>query len=418
MAAATIAERKSRPSENLHLKRRDGSTVLCEEMRLTRVVVVAGVLLSVLGVAPSPTYAYTQRFTVSGLPVRWSRSSVPMRVDPALGADAAESLEAGRIAFAAWGGIPNVPVLALEGETQRAPGFASSGPNENGVYRVASLPIGGNALAVTVSTYRQDDGILLDADILVRDSRDVRLLDEVPVRRDRRRYDLASLLAHESGHVLGLGESMDDASATMWPRLALGDTSARTIEADDEAGVRAIYAEMLPGSSDGTPAPLLGGGCSAGRGAARASGAMDGARSGMGRGSSALAALALLGFALFSRVRGARRASVGAALVLAGANLVVASPAVRADDGQQGVLRVVATRWEGGLLVTDVEFVGSSGAIALTVPGGARDGVVQQVGDALPPAEGAALRLELPGADGWCRWSLASGEAGAARVRP
>ena len=386
-------------------------------MRLSRVV-VAGFLLSVIGLAPSSSHAYTQRFTVSGLPVRWSKSRVPMRVDPALGANAAESLEAGRLAFAAWGGIPNVPVLALEGDTQRAPGFASSGPNENGAYRVASLPIGGTALAVTVSTYRQDDGILLDADILVKDSRDVQLLDELPARRDQRRYDLASLLAHESGHVLGLGESMDDASATMWPRLALGDTSARTIEADDEAGVRAIYAEMVPGDPGGTPSPLLGGGCSAGRGAARAPGAMARARSGTGRGSGALAALLLLAFALVTRVRGARRASIGAALVLACAQLVVASPAARADDGQWGVLRVIATRWEGGLLMTDVEFVGPGGVVALTVPGGARDGIVQQVGDALPPAEGAALRLEVPGADGWCRWSLPSGEAGAARPRP
>ncbi len=386
------------------------------EMRFARLVVAVGITLSVLGLAPSASRAYTQRFTVGGLPVRWSHASVPLRVDPALGMDPGEAAEAARIAFAAWGGIPNVPVLALEGDVQRAPGFASSGSNENGVYQVASLPIGGNALAVTVSTYRQDDGILLDADILVKESRDVRLLDAMPAQRDRRRFDLASLLAHESGHVLGLGESMDDATATMWPRLGLGETEARTIEADDEAGVRAIYAEPLPeeeprGMTGGGPGALLGAGCGVARRPAQAS-ALP-----FGRGPSALAVLALIGFALRARSRVRRRGHLGLALLLAGAQLALTSPAVHADESVRGVARVVGTRWEGGLLMTDLELVGPTGTVALTVPGGARDGVVQQIGDALPPEDGAALRLDLPGADGWRRWSLATGTAGVARAR-
>jgi hypothetical protein len=384
------------------------------EMRFARLAVAAGITLSVLGLAPSASRAYTQRFTVTGLPVRWSMPRVPLRIDPTLGGDAAAALEAGRIAFAAWGGIPNVPTLALEGEAQRAPGFASSGSNENGVYQVASLPIGGTALAVTVSTYRQDDGILLDADILVKDSRDVRLLDAMPARRDRRRYDLASLLAHESGHVLGLGESMDDASATMWPRLALGDTSARTIEADDEAGVRAIYAETVLEEEGAAPTggpALLGAGCGVARRAARAPG-ID-----LGRGASAVMVVALLGLAFRARGRKRRRGLVGLALLLVGAQFVVASPGVRADESLRGVARVRGTRWEGGLLMTDLEVIGPSGTAAVTVPGGARDGVVQQVGDALPPEDGAELRLDPPGADGWRRWSLATGAAGMARAR-
>ncbi len=384
-------------------------------MRLARLVVAAGITLSVLGLAPSASHAYTQRFTVGGLPVRWSHASVPLRVDPALGRDPGEADAAARIAFAAWGGIPNVPLLSLAGEVQRAHGYASSGPNENGVYQVGMLPIGGNALAVTVSTYRQDDGILLDADILVKDSRDVRLLDEMPARRDRRRYDLASLLAHESGHVLGLGESMDDATATMWPRIGLGETDARTISADDEAGVRAIYAEMLPEEEPeapavGGPGALLGAGCGVARRAAQAPGLT------FGRGSSVLALLALLGLALRARDRSRRRGYVALALLLAG-TLGLSSPAAHADESLRGVARVVGTRWEGGLLMTDLELVGPSGTVALTVPGGARDGVVQQIGDALPPEDGAALRLDLPGADGWRRWSLPTGTAGVARAR-
>ena len=48
----------------------------------------------------------------------------------------------------------------------------------------------------------------------------------------------------------------------------------------------------------------------------------------------------------------------------------------------------------------------------LTVPGGARDGLVQRVGDALPPVEGTVLRLAPPGVDGARRWETDSGESG------
>ncbi len=374
---------------------------MCNVMTLRRLVVAAALAWVVLGVAPAPTRAYTQRFTVGGLPVRWSIAQVPMRVDPTLGGNAAESLEAGRIAFGAWGGIEGVPVLALEGETQRAPGYAPAGTNENGAYRVARLPIGGTALAVTVSTYRQDDGVLLDADILVEDSRNVQLIAEPPAGRDRRRYDLASLLTHESGHVLGLGESMDDPAATMWPRLALGETAARTIAADDEAGVRAIYADEMLDAPFAT-----GAGCGVSGGGARASWR---ART---RLPAALFALLVLGLAMSSRRRTARRALVVLGFLIAAPWAGPTATTARADAGIRGVARSVATRWEGGLLVTDVEIDSGGVRGRLTVPGGARDGLVQRVGDALPPVEGTVLRLAPPDVDGARRWETDSGGSG------
>ena len=342
--------------------------------------------------------AYTLRYTRAGLPVRWATARVPLRVDPALAASAGESTEAARLAVAAWAGLAGVPALALDGEVRLAPGYAPRGDNENGVYRVESLPVSGVALAVTVSTYRQDDGVLLDADVLVLASRELALLGEAPRGRELRRHDLASLLAHESGHVLGLGETADDEAATMWPTLRLGDTSARTLEPDDEAGVLGLYADAAALDADAGALPQ---GC--------------GVLGPRGRGPSAGAGLFALGSALLAvalRRRARRHAVAGAALLALLASVAASRPAARADDRALGRARVLEVRWQDGLLVTELEVRTATGRERLVVAGGALDGLVQQVGEELPPADGDEVWLGAVDARGLRAWgSLAQGAA-------
>lgn len=342
-------------------------------------------LASVLGlVAPQVAKAYTLRFNADGQPVRWAAPRVPMRLDAELVSDRDESTLATERAFATWAGIPGVPTLVLDGAARLRPGFDPRGENENGIYTVVTLPIPGVALAVTVTTYREDDGRILDADILVAASRELAFLDDEPRGRDRRSYDLASLLAHESGHVLGLGETPDDDAATMSPRLRRGDTAPRTLEEDDEAGVLELYANtgVMTRASCGVQGPL------------------GHRRSGV----PALVGIILIALTGLLRRRERRFLVAGAAALAFATALAASRPAASADDGFRGRAHLLEVRWQDGLLVSDFEVATPSGQVLLEIPGGVRDGIVQQVGEALPPADGAELWVSVVGADGLRDW--------------
>jgi hypothetical protein len=79
---------------------------------------------------------------------------------------------------------------------------------------------------------------MLDADVVIDGTQMLSLLS--PGGDMVNDHDLASVLTHEMGHVLGLQES-DRPNATMWPTTMPGDTRQRTLAADDENGALALY---------------------------------------------------------------------------------------------------------------------------------------------------------------------------------
>ncbi len=191
----------------------------------------------------TPAQAFVLKRADSGATVRWEEGTVWMRVasGAACGPSPAEIASALEIAVEAWRIDLLVPDVVIEdGEPPPQYGYQPSFAGEgNGVYVLCDAWPFDETLAVTVATYAPD-GRMLDADIVINGRQMLALLPEggAPVND----HDLASVLTHEMGHVLGLDES-DQPNATMWPTTAPGDTSQRTLSADDEQGVLAIYGD-------------------------------------------------------------------------------------------------------------------------------------------------------------------------------
>jgi hypothetical protein len=117
-------------------------------------------------------------------------------------------------------------------------GFAPNGPNQNSwIFRDEYWPHAveaEEAIALTTLTVQPSTGLILDADV------ELNSRDNAFTLEGGEGIDLASIVAHESGHVLGLGHS-DWATSTMALGYEIGSVDARTLEADDE---RAICSAM------------------------------------------------------------------------------------------------------------------------------------------------------------------------------
>ncbi len=202
--------------------------------------------------AAAPARAYELKEPVEGTFVRWTQSSVALHVryaDPVGDIDADMLWDSLLLAADAWrhiGGAPSVRLVAGGPETPD--------PNDglSSVHVLQEWPtdLYGDRLAVTVSTYEPASGELIDTDVLINGSKVFSILDEAAPARDR--FDLPSVLTHELGHVLGLGES-NVPEATMWPLLTPGQVSARTLEIDDEEGIVALYGATAPLSEQTVP---------------------------------------------------------------------------------------------------------------------------------------------------------------------
>jgi hypothetical protein len=202
-----------------------------------------------LASSTSVAHAYLLKTTKAGARVRWSDTVVTMRIDPkleeALGKDSIRA--ALSMATDAWRGLPGVPTIALSNEP--APGYQLT-ERTNGIYFMKPWPFPKEQLAVTVSTYASN-GRMIGADILVNGETEYALLADGSDHSGMHQHDLGAVLTHEMGHVLGLDESPDDESATMWPYIRAGEVHQRTLSDDDEQGVIEAYAGAAPTESMG-----------------------------------------------------------------------------------------------------------------------------------------------------------------------
>jgi hypothetical protein len=98
-----------------------------------------------------------------------------------------------------------------------------------------------STLALTTVTFDLNSGEIFDADIEINGEKRISA-DAVPPADS---YDLESIITHEAGHFLGLSHSRVACTSLACPTMNAsyvpGSTDFRTLEADDIAGICAIY---------------------------------------------------------------------------------------------------------------------------------------------------------------------------------
>jgi hypothetical protein len=194
-----------------------------------------------------------------GEPLRWATrcTGFAIQEDGSRRVSANRLSDMARAAFDTWmsvdcggGARPGLVVQALGRVACDALEYNSSAGNANiVVFRDDAWPhpASSHNVALTTTTFDPVTGELFDADIELNSADfDLTVSDESVA------YDLESVLVHESGHFLGVGHT-DVPESTMLPVYLEGDTSLRTLGADDVAAICALYP---PASVDETCNPL------------------------------------------------------------------------------------------------------------------------------------------------------------------
>lgn len=196
------------------------------------------------------SYSPTRGCFDQGLPLFWRNACVGYSVNKA-GSKQAPLDDATRIvdaAYATWNGI----TCAATGETV---GIAASnlgavscaevrynptGPNQNLiVFRDDAWPYSdpNNTLGLTTVTFNAENGEIYDADMEINSAgATLSITDQVPAGG----FDLLSVITHEAGHFFGIAHATN-ASSTMFASYKPGSIAQRTLAADDQAGLCAIY---------------------------------------------------------------------------------------------------------------------------------------------------------------------------------
>ena len=210
---------------------------------------VAALVVSGVSLSASSASAYKHKESAAGDPVHWNKPLVMFR----LSAEARALLAPGRVeavfqeAAELWITEDNAPVIALE-EGEPEPLGYHPRKSTNGVYVADEWPYSRRYAAVTVTSYSDQTGALLDTDILLNPNFNLIEVDEED-RAHGREVDLGRLLTHELGHCLGLEES-DVAEAMMNPSIPRGRRVPEALPVDDHQGLIALYANVsFPASS-------------------------------------------------------------------------------------------------------------------------------------------------------------------------
>lgn len=220
--------------------------------------------------------AYSVKQTKHGDLVHWDAPTVSYTIDASMPRSVTRAAEATETALSAWSGSVGAPELeiAAHGEgSPTAPGF----DEKNGIFFVrGGYAPAGRALAITVLTYDNRSGRILDADIVFNGTYSFEVLDEdAPlvaaagarpttatdaISHDQHTdtitahelvFDMHHVIAHEIGHTLGMNDEFHRTDALMYRYSAPNDPSIREPAADDIEGLAQIYSKNIEGTGSG-----------------------------------------------------------------------------------------------------------------------------------------------------------------------
>lgn len=181
-----------------------------------------------------------------GVPLYWPRECVGFSIQKDGTSylsfqDASWAVAAG---FQLWlqpfcnGDLPGIGLIEMQNVSCDLVEYNSSAGNANVVVfrdKEWTHPESPDKIAVTTVTFNPNTGEIYDVDIEVNSNQHL-----FTVTEPTEAYDLVSIMAHEAGHFFGMGHSLEW-DATMFEMYEPGSTEQRTLTADDQRGMCAMY---------------------------------------------------------------------------------------------------------------------------------------------------------------------------------
>ena len=337
---------------------------------------------------------------------RWYHSSVLLTYDTSMDELGSDAFDRTALAARAWRHVPGIPGVGVRRGNALGMGFERGEDNTNSVhYSAAKNNRAGGALAITVVTFDVDSKEILDADVLVNGNHPFCNAGILAGKRGPHGhkvcYDLQNVMAHEMGHVLGLGENPDFIESTMFPYSGRGEIGMRDVSPADVEEVSVLYS--LNNKDSGCLSQVAGPSAVNGW---WVSGLLIVGALAFARRRRLKAGGLLLGLALAPALGDAGPMADDApkttALLNASASVLTGTKLI---DATTATVSATTGRWEGGSIVTRVEFetprctAAASFCERLARPmdvwGGQVDGIAQIVGAQNPPAIGEEVEVEL-----------------------